>query len=420
MILRLGGGDKHIDPMTAGGPSAAYANRVRLDGKIGAPPPRWHTPRSAYIHVPFCRTMCAYCDFATFAGVEQHIPAYVASLADEIRIGSPGANPDVPLETMYLGGGTPSLLEPAQLETIITAIATRFGARLNLAEVTLEANPGFNPALIGSWVNLGVNRVSLGVQSLDDPTLKRLGRTHDAETAIRAVEALKACGSISVNLDLIYGLPWQTLEMWQEHLKRALETEPDHVSLYALAIEVGTPLASQVSSGQWSVPDDDLVADMYDVALPELTQAGFRHYEVSNWAKPGHESRHNLAYWRNEAYHGFGVGAHRYIDGRRSWNVRSLDHYLAAMQSGRPVEEGSETLGPDATPGETAMLALRMRDEGIDFARFIERFGIDPRERWRTIFDEVAPHGFLRVDDSRACLTDRGLLASNDIASRFL
>ena len=398
-------------------------------------PPRWHTPRSAYIHVPFCRTMCAYCDFATFAGVEQHIPAYVVALAEEIRnrseyksgamgwgsgIGSPGAEPDIPLETIYLGGGTPSLLEPAQLGTILKAITARFGALTNAAEVTLEANPGFNPVVIGSWVNLGVNRVSLGVQSLDDPTLKRLGRTHDADTAIRAVEALKAFGSISVNLDLIYGLPWQTLEMWQDHLRRALDTEPDHISLYALAIEAGTPLAKQVSTGQWAVPDDDLVADMYDAALPELARAGFRHYEVSNWAKPGHESRHNLAYWRNEAYHGFGVGAHRYIAGRRSWNVRSLDHYLAAMQSGRPVEDGSETLGQDALPGETAMLALRMRDEGIDFARFIERFGVDPRDRWRTVFEEVAPHGFLKVDDSRACLTDRGLLASNDIASRFL
>ena len=385
-----------------------------------APPPRWQTPRSAYIHVPFCRTMCAYCDFATFAGVEQHIPAYVVALAEEIRDGSPSANPDVPLETVYLGGGTPSLLEPAQLGTIIKAITTRFGIHSNLAEVTLEANPGFNPEVIDSWVNLGVNRVSLGVQSLDDPTLKRLGRTHDADTAIRAVEALKTCGSISVNLDLIYGLPWQTLEMWRDHLKRALDTGPDHISLYALAIEAGTPLARQVSAGQWVVPDDDLVADMYDAALPELTQARFRHYEVSNWAKPGHESRHNLAYWRNESYHGFGVGAHRYIDGRRSWNVQNLDHYLAAMQSGLPVEEGSETLGRDAVPGETAMLGLRMRDEGIDFARFMDRFGIDPRERWRTIFEEVAPHGFLRVDANRACLTDRGLLASNDIASRFL
>ncbi len=387
---------------------------------MNPPPPRWHTPRSAYIHVPFCRSMCAYCDFATFAGVEQHIPAYVVALAEEIRIGSSGAQFDIPLETIYFGGGTPSLLDPAQLKTIIKAITTRFGAHPNLAEVSLEANPGFNPELIDAWVNLGVTRVSLGVQSLHDPTLKRLGRTHDADGAIRAVEALKACGSISVNLDLIYGLPWQTLEMWRENLKTALNTEPDHISLYALAIETGTPLARQVARGQWAVPDDDLVADMYDAALPELTQAGFRHYEVSNWAKPGHESRHNLAYWRNEAYHGFGVGAHRHIGGRRSWNVRSLTDYLAAMQSGRPVEEGSETLGPDATPGETAMLALRMRDEGIDFTRFIERFGIDPRERWRKVFEEVAPHGLLHVDDSRACLTDRGLLASNDIASRFL
>ncbi|NDB22333.1 MAG: coproporphyrinogen III oxidase family protein, partial [Proteobacteria bacterium] len=236
--------------------------------------------------------MCAYCDFATFAGVEQHIPAYVVALAEEIRnrsgyksgamewdsgIGSPGAEPDIPLETIYLGGGTPSLLEPAQLETILKAITARFGALSNAAEVTLEANPGFNPVVIGSWVNLGVNRVSLGVQSLDDPTLKRLGRTHDADTAIRAVEALKASGSISVNLDLIYGLPWQTLEMWQDHLRRALDTEPDHISLYALAIEAGTPLAKQVSTGQWAVPDDDLVADLYDAALPELARAGFRH-----------------------------------------------------------------------------------------------------------------------------------------------
>lgn len=383
----------------------------------------WLVPTSTYLHVPFCRTKCVYCDFNTYAGKERQISEYVAALATELERRA-GETQGRPLRTVYFGGGTPSLLSPAQVRRLMDTLRGAYGLAPN-AEVTFEANPGtFGPAYLAALVAQGITRLSLGVQSLDDETLRRLARTHNAAQAIASVAHARAAGIASINLDLIYGLPWQSELDWLDHLQRALDTEPDHISLYALMVEEGTPLASLVAKGHWSVPDADAVADRYEAALPILERAGFVHYEVSNWARPGYESRHNLVYWRNEAYVGAGAGAHSYVQGRRFWNVRPIERYLRQIATdngaGLDAVEGDERLPEEEQRGETAMLALRLRQEGLDFARFQSRFGEDPRHLWAAPLSGLAALGLLDVNAERATLTDAGLLVSNDIGARFL
>jgi oxygen-independent coproporphyrinogen III oxidase len=379
----------------------------------------WLVPRAAYLHVPFCRTKCLYCDFNTYAGKERLVGEYVAALSGEIsrRIGETEGQP---LQTVYFGGGTPSLLAAAHVRKLMATLRRGSGIEPE-AEVTFEANPGtFGRAYLEALQTLGINRLSLGVQSLDDETLRRLARTHNAAQAVEAVRLARVAHLKSVNLDLIYGLPWQTPRMWQAHLERALVAEPDHISLYALMIEEGTPLSTLVAKGRWLVPDSDTVADMYEAALPVLERHGFVHYEVSNWAQPGHESRHNLVYWRNEAYLGCGAGAHSYVRGRRWWNVKPVEGYIRRMATGADPAAGEERLTTDEQVGETAMLALRLRQEGIAVKRFQERFGIDPGNRWQGQFEELAALDLLEVTDERVVLTEKALLVSNELGARFL
>jgi oxygen-independent coproporphyrinogen III oxidase len=392
-----------------------------VGGSAAAPAEReqpWLGPRAAYVHVPFCRTKCLYCDFNTYAGKERLTGEYVAALNKEIRRRT-GEGAGF-LRSVYFGGGTPSLLPLSSVRRLMGALQAGYGVAAG-AEVTLEANPGtFGARYLEGLLAAGVNRLSLGVQSLDDETLRRLARTHSAATAIEALHLARRAGLPSVSLDLIYGLPWQTLEGWRDHLRRALDSDPDHISLYALMVEEGTPLATLVARGSWTVPDDDLVADMYEAALPLLSGAGYEHYEVSNWARPGHASRHNLVYWRNEAYLGFGAGAHSYAGGRRSWNVKPIEGYIQRIARREDVTGGAESLPAPATLGETAALALRLRQEGIDFRRFGERFGIDPRRQWGPALAELRETGLLAQSEERLTLTDAGLLVSNEVASRFL
>ena len=379
----------------------------------------WQVPRAAYLHVPFCRTKCLYCDFNTCAGKERLVGEYVAALVDEVAIRAADAQ-GLPLRSVFFGGGTPSLLAVAQVRRLLSTLQRTCGLMPD-AEVTLEANPGtFGPAFLDGIRGAGVTRLSLGVQSLDDDTLRRLARTHDAARAVADVRLARAAGFRSVNLDLIYGLPWQTTTAWLEHLRRALATGADHISLYALMVEEGTPLARLVVRGRWQVPDSDAVADMYEAALPVLERAGFVHYEVSNWARRGHESRHNLVYWRNEAYLGCGAGAHAYVQGRRTWNVKLIEAYIQRIATGQSPVAGGELLTPEEQVGETAMLALRLRQEGLDFDRFRRRFGIDPQVRWGVQLAGLSALGMLHVDEQRARLTDAALLVSNEIGSRFM
>ena len=372
-------------------------------------------PRSAiYLHVPFCLRRCAYCDFNTYAGLGHLIPQYVDALCAEIA-----RAPDVRAHTLYFGGGTPSLLSPEQIERLVRAVRRRFGLP-DGAEITLEANPGtVDRDTLSRLHAAGVNRLSLGVQSAHDGELRLLGRLHTWDQAVEAFRAARRAGFTNVNLDFIYSLPGQTLDRWRATLEAALRLGPEHLSLYALTVEEGTPLASRIASGELPFPDDDLAAEMYELAEEMLEAAGYVHYEISNWALPSHECQHNLVYWRNESYFGFGAGAASWWAGQRWANVPHPTEYIARISRGdSPVDE-IETIPPQLEMGETMMMGLRLA-EGISDARFRQRFGVGLAEVYRDQLTEMQRLGLLVWDGRTVRLTQRGRLLGNQVFQQFL
>ena len=290
-------------------------------------------PEGLYVHIPFCATKCPYCDFNTYAGIETMMAPYLAALRSEIELW--GEVLDGPrLETVFFGGGTPSYLPPGSLDMLLDAIRGAFGLADD-AEVTAEANPDdLDEGKLASLLEAGVNRLSIGVQSLDDGLLRVLGRRHSAREAIDAFRAARGAGFDNVSIDLMYGLPDQTLEQWGATLDTALDLRPSHISMYCLTLEEGTPMERDAAAGRIPVPDGDLAADMYVAAEVQTAGAGLRHYEISNWAIPGRESRHNLLYWRNRPFLGVGPGAHSYLDGHRFHNIRSPREYIRKLTPG--------------------------------------------------------------------------------------
>jgi putative oxygen-independent coproporphyrinogen III oxidase len=369
-----------------------------------------------YIHIPFCRAKCAYCDFNSYAGLEDLFGAYTAALAREIEQVGPAW-----VRTIFVGGGTPTVLPLPRLAQVLDASRRAFTVDPDL-EISIEANPGtVDDRTLSGLRALGINRLSLGVQSLDDAELLLLGRIHTAAEAVEAFRAARQAGFENLNLDLIYGLPGQTMAAWQETLERALALEPDHLSLYALGVEEGTPLASAIAQGVLPDPDPDLAAEMYEWAEDNLAAAGCLHYEISNWARePGFECRHNLTYWRNEPSRGIGAGAHSWVGGRRWANVAHPAEYTARLLGGGCPVEAEEEIGPALEMGETMMMGLRLLDEGVPFERFRARFGEDLRQRFTGELMELADLGLIAIDDQRIRLSRRGRLVGNQVFLRFL
>jgi putative oxygen-independent coproporphyrinogen III oxidase len=294
---------------------------------------------SAYVHLPFCTRVCPYCDFAVVAGRDDLIDRYVTAVVDEIEL-SPRWRP---LDAIFMGGGTPSHVPARELGRIIDALASRHGLAPD-AEVTLEANPeDFGAELGVELVGFGFNRVSFGAQSFDDRILLELGRRHRAVDIEGSVANAKSAGFASVSLDLIFGSAAESSRSWETSLSRTMALKPDHVSCYALTVEPGTPLHRQVAAGA-SGPDPDVQADRYEMAETILSRSGYERYEVSNWARPGHECRYNMTVWAQGEYEAYGNGAHRFRDGTRSHNVRRVDAYVERVESGLRPTSGVEVL----------------------------------------------------------------------------
>ena len=381
--------------------------------------PRHETPHHLYVHVPFCRLVCAYCDFVTVGGRADDIPRYVGALLTELELRpAPGD-----LRTIYLGGGTPSLLRGEQASAVIEAATNRW-ATANLEEITLEANPSARET--PDWRGLreaGVTRVSLGVQSLRDEELHALARGHSADEARRAFADARAAGFDNISIDLIYGIPGQSLEDWRAGLRAALELAPDHLSCYALQLAM--------EPDEWAAPprpgalrwrdrmgprqDEALAAEQYRAAEELLGDAGYRHYELSSWALPARESRHNAAYWARRAYTGIGAGAHSY-DGavERSWNERDLDRYLTAVEAGQRPMAGSEQLDEPTRAFEAIALGLR-RVAGLERAAFAAEFGADPVDRFAPALRNSVTEGLLEVTSDRIRLSPRGRLLASEV-----
>ncbi len=377
-------------------------------------------PVGIYIHIPFCRHICPYCDFNTFRGLDSLIPRYVDALVRDIT--NQVAN--TPAQTIYLGGGTPSLLEPQQVDRILTACRESFAFDPQ-AEITLEANPnGVDEAWFAAVRAAGVNRLSIGAQTFDRRGLRVLGRQHEASDVMAAVGAARSAGFDNISLDLIFGWPGQTLGHWRHDLETILSfpgSPPEHCSLYSLIVEPGTPMADAVTRGVLTVIDDDDAADLYETAMDTLERAGWTHYEIANWARePQFASRHNLVYWRNGAYAAFGAGAHGRIGNERFMNHLKPLTYIEAIESGVSPHSNRELLSPELQMGETMMLGLRLLEEGVTAPAFEIRHGIALIDRFGEQISELTGFGLLDWDGNRLRLTQRGTLLANDVCARFL
>ena len=363
-----------------------------------------------YVHVPFCAARCDYCDFATWTDRAHLVDAYVDACVRDIEQRALG-----PVDTVFFGGGTPSLLPAQQLTRVLDALP-----RTADAEVTVECNPdSVDDGKFRAYVDAGVNRVSFGVQSMRPHVLVALGRTHDPDNVARAVDAARAAGINRCNLDLIYGTHGETVDDWATTLDAALALEPGHVSAYALTVEPGTPMGKDVAAGARPAPDDDDQATKYELADDRLTAAGLPWYEVSNWARPGDECRHNLIYWHGGDYVAIGCAAHGASfaeDGavRRWWNVRTPERYVEAITSGRSAEAGDEYLNGAVRTGEAAVLALRTA-QGIK----LPLPAADP-SRVLSCLDDLGAAGLLQRAGDRVVLTRRGRLLGNEAAARLL
>jgi oxygen-independent coproporphyrinogen-3 oxidase len=377
-----------------------------------------------YVHVPFCRLVCAYCDFVTVGGRASDLPRYTDALVVELGIRpAPGE-----LRTISFGGGTPSLMSPQQVARVISAARDRW-ERVALEEVSIEANPSRRESPDWSGFRAaGVTRVSLGLQSLRDADLRALARGHTADEGRDAFAAARAAGFDNVSVDLIYGVPGQSARDWRDGLEAAIGLGPDHVSCYALQLALEPdewaapprPGALRWRARMASLQDDALAAEQYGIAEELLTAAGYRHYELSSWALPGRESRHNAAYWTRRAYTGIGAGAHSF-DGaaERSWNVRDLDAYLVAIEAGRRPVAGIDQLDEGDRAFEAMALGLR-RIDGIERSAFATEFGADPVERFAEGLADGRTPDLVEVAADRLRLTPAGRLFASEACLAFL
>lgn len=397
---------------------------------------------SIYLHIPFCTHRCAYCDFNTYAGQEAVIPAYVEALIKEIDyVGRVAAEPRIETNTIFFGGGTPSLLSGPHFDSIMSALSSAFGLSPN-AEVTIEANPGtISPDKLEAIRNAGINRISFGVQSSISEELRMLERSHDFFTVIDAVSSARKAGFNNLNLDLIYALPGQTLQSWQTTVKRVLDLQPEHISAYALTFEHGTPFGKWADRGLLQLPDPDLAADMYEWTMDYLEENGYEQYEISNWARSdsGLMCKHNLQYWRSLPYLGLGAGAHGYAGGYRYSNVLRIKTYIdrLAKYDSRPtdyefplspatVNHHKQTREDDIS--EYMINNLRLVKAGVADSDFRSRFGAQLLDVYPREIEELTSAGLLEgVKTSEVFetsevyrLTRRGRLLGNQVFLRFV
>jgi len=373
-----------------------------------------------YIHIPFCERKCIYCDFYSVENLNL-IDRFTESLLKEIKIFSIEADffNDSIFDTIYFGGGTPSLLEPAQIEKILNKLSQSFKISSN-PEITLETNPGtVDKRKLLEFKNLGVNRISFGVQSFFDDDLKFLGRIHTGEDAFKCVNDSFEVGFENVSIDLIFGLPGQTVEKWLENLKFAVSLNVPHISAYNLIVERGTPLHELFSLGKVEIPEDEIQAQLYERTIDFLENAGYVHYEVSNYAFEGFECRHNLKYWQYENYIGFGPSAHSFWINKRWWNFANLNKYINALDLGKIPVANFEILDEEKMIEEFIYLGLRSK--GINVARFKGKFGFEFVDGdIKDEIEELERAGYITIEDDFIKLTPKGFLLCDEIVLRLI
>ena len=391
---------------------------------------------SLYIHVPFCQTKCPYCDFNTYSGIEYLTQNYLDALVTEIRQWGPLLT-GMGTRSIFFGGGTPSYISVDHIEQILCASQSSFDVN-DSAEITIETNPGdLSISYASSLRRIGVNRLSLGTQSLDDSLLQVIGRRHSAKGAMSAYDAARTAGFDNINLDFMYGLPYQSMDQWNQTLRAMIDMSPEHLSLYCLTLEDGTPLKKNVDAGHIPEPDADLAAEMYLVADSTLKSAGYVQYEISNWCRPGRESQHNLNYWYNNRYLGLGPGAHSFLGNYRFKNINAPVKYIKSLDqkfstTGKHVPEALtetilqqipsvddiEYINPQLEMAETMMLSLRLM-HGMSSTAFQKRFGVDLLSTYGKQIRECEDLDLLVFDEDILRLSENGRLLSNEVFVKF-
>lgn len=386
---------------------------------------------SIYLHIPFCRRRCGYCDFNTFAGLSHLIPDYIKALCSEIRFAAEVNQKNHDIHTIYFGGGTPSLLQPDQVRTVLNCIRGHFHVVDDL-EITMEANPGtVSLESMKGYADAGVNRMSFGMQSASPEDLQLLDRQHQYSDVLHAVENTTKAGIKRINLDLIFGIPGQSLERWLWTLQMALNTGVEHLSLYSLIVEEGTPLYRWVMKGMVQAPEDDLAAEMYEAAGELLKSSGYSQYEISNWSLgPEARCRHNLQYWRYEPFWGFGAGATGFIDGIRIDNLVDISEYLEAIKNAGiaikkkfPAAREITQLSLWDQMQERLMVGLRLTNEGVDFDSFQKQFGVEITSVFSKQIDLLTGEGLIEryeVPGRGIRLTPKGRLLGNQVFMQFV
>ena len=370
-------------------------------------------PSSAYVHIPFCTQICYYCDFSKVFIKNQPVDAYLEHLIQETRSYEIGK-----LRTLYIGGGTPTALSAQQLAYLLTELPKVMDLS-EIEEFTIEANPGdLDPDKIAVLKDSQVNRVSLGVQTFDNKMLKKIGRSHQEQDIYDNIRHLKQAGFDNISIDLIYALPGQTMDQVKENVAKAIDLDIPHMSLYSLILENHTVFMNRMRRGKLPLPKEELEAEMFEYIIEELEKAGFEHYEISNFSKPGFESRHNLVYWDNAEYYGLGAGASGYVDGIRYKNHGPIRHYLEAVEAGK-ARITEEHLTLEEKMEEELFLGLRKKT-GVSKARFEEKFGVSFDQRYGQVVSSLTEQGLLVPDDKQVRMTKRGLFLGDTVAEKFI
>ena len=374
-----------------------------------------------YIHVPFCIRKCSYCSFYSVAGQDKWFDQYVNAVHAQIKQAAQSRwIGDRQVESIFFGGGTPTVLDPEQLVFLLQQCRLRFGYQHQDIETSVEVNPATID--YDGLVRLrrgGFNRISIGVQSLDDRELKRLGRLHTADDALHTVAMAREAGFTDLSLDLMYGLPGQDVAGWQQNLDRALAATPDHLSIYELTLEQGTPFFVRAGQGELDLPDEDEVLSMLDHTCRVMKRADFQRYEISNYARPGHECRHNVNYWNNGSYLGFGPGAVTCKSGRRMTTLTNVEQFCKRIQAGQPVRVDEEKLSTEERFRETVIMGLRMI-RGLSLNTLEKRFGINLTTYYGATLNRLMRQQLLEVHQGRLRLTERGLLLANTVMAELV
>ncbi|HGC6689628.1 TPA: radical SAM family heme chaperone HemW [Streptococcus agalactiae] len=370
-------------------------------------------PTSAYVHIPFCTQICYYCDFSKVFIKNQPVDAYLQALIREFR-----SYDITELRTLYIGGGTPTSISAVQLDYLLTELSRDLNLN-TLEEFTIEANPGdLTVDKIEVLQKSAVNRVSLGVQTFNDKHLKRIGRSHNEAQIYSTIDALKTAGFQNISIDLIYALPGQTMDDVRSNVAKALSLNIPHLSLYSLILEHYTVFMNKMRRGKLHLPTEDLEAEMFEYIISEMERNGFEHYEISNFTKPGFESRHNLMYWDNVEYYGVGAGASGYLDGIRYRNRGPIQHYLKGVSEGN-ARLSEEVLSKNEMMEEELFLGLRKK-EGVSIGKFEQKFGTSFEKRYGQIVQELQSDGLLKENNGFIQMTKKGLFLGDTVAEKFI